>query len=179
MPGALKRLDLLIVLAMKDFSAMEELAKVMIILNSLSDVPMFIYFFSLLPLLITSSIRPLGKQLRNVSVISNIISCIYLHIYLYNEILFFPSLDLNECTINPGRCGLNGVCRNTIGSFVCDCVTGYRWNGTTCVGMQFIYQMSLILKSNVCRNKKMACNHPIVTLQTMTCLHDFILCIIT
>jgi hypothetical protein len=80
MPGALKRLDLLIVLAMKDFSAMEELAKVMIILNSLSDVPMFIYFFSLLPLLITSSIRPLGKQLRNVSVISNIN---FLHLFAY------------------------------------------------------------------------------------------------
>lgn len=62
---------------------------------SLSDVPMFIYFFSLLPLLITSSIRPLGKQLRNVSVISNI-NFLHLLAYLFIQWNFVFSVFRSE-----------------------------------------------------------------------------------
>ena len=43
-------------------------------------------------------------------------------------------VDINECTLDPNRCGANGICVNTIGSFYCTCASGYSWNGTACVG---------------------------------------------
>ncbi|KAK3098432.1 hypothetical protein FSP39_019409 [Pinctada imbricata] len=42
--------------------------------------------------------------------------------------------DINECTEFPGLCD-NGICRNTIGSFVCDCNQGFALDdtGTKCI----------------------------------------------
>ena len=50
--------------------------------------------------------------------------------------------DVDECTNNNGRC--EQVCNNTIGSFLCDCVTGYRLdgNGLNCSG-----KLCLLLES--------------------------------
>ncbi|XP_029651374.2 latent-transforming growth factor beta-binding protein 2-like isoform X2 [Octopus sinensis] len=40
--------------------------------------------------------------------------------------------DINECTWRD-RCGTNGRCNNTLGSYKCVCNRGYRWDGRTCV----------------------------------------------
>ena len=61
----------------------------------------------------------------------------YTHI-LYNTILLQP--DIDECTQNPGICGL-GTCNNNNGGFYdCDCPGGTMTTGSnsdnslTCVG---------------------------------------------
>lgn len=48
---------------------------------------------------------------------------------LHNDIQAAPGVcftftDVNECLINVGLC-VNGRCRNTEGSFVCECADGY------------------------------------------------------
>jgi len=40
-------------------------------------------------------------------------------------------IDTNECGTTP--CDINAQCRNTIGSFACDCKSGYTGDGFTCV----------------------------------------------
>ena len=46
--------------------------------------------------------------------------------------------DLNECETNP--CGANADCTNSVGTFRCDCHTGYvQLNMTACVGMYSNY----------------------------------------
>ena len=48
-------------------------------------------------------------------------------------------LDVNECTEFPNICA-NGVCRNTVGSFICDCQSGFTLtaDGTNCTGSHFV-----------------------------------------
>lgn len=52
-------------------------------------------------------------------------------------------VDVNECTENSTRdvCGVRGTCINTIGSYRCNCSTGYTFGNGTCVG-----ELSLIFK---------------------------------
>jgi len=38
---------------------------------------------------------------------------------------------------NNGGCNVNALCTNTIGSFNCNCKTGYSGNGWNCSGMNF------------------------------------------
>jgi cysteine-rich repeat protein len=40
--------------------------------------------------------------------------------------------DVNECTLKSHNCDLMASCVNSIGSFICLCVPGYRGNGTYC-----------------------------------------------
>ena len=47
-------------------------------------------------------------------------------------VIFFP--DINECQNGNGGCDKNAECRNTIGSRICTCKTGFSGNGTTCSG---------------------------------------------
>lgn len=51
------------------------------------------------------------------------------------ELLIFPCnfTDINECAESP--CGFNANCTNTIGSFLCECETGFEGNGTNCTGI--------------------------------------------
>ena len=43
-----------------------------------------------------------------------------------NNIYFSPTLlDINECTSNTANCAADRVCRNTEGSFSCDCKPGF------------------------------------------------------
>ena len=59
----------------------------------------------------------------------------YLYILRTNLILiYFLFQDVDECAINNGGC--EQVCNNTIGSFLCKCVTGYQLdeNGFNCSG---------------------------------------------
>ncbi|MCP4482167.1 MAG: hypothetical protein GY817_05155 [bacterium] len=48
--------------------------------------------------------------------------------------LFFFSLDNDECSLNTHDCDSNAACTNTAGSFTCACNTGYTGNGTSCSG---------------------------------------------
>ncbi|CAF2470777.1 unnamed protein product [Rotaria sp. Silwood2] len=45
--------------------------------------------------------------------------------------------DIDECSLNPSVCG-NGTCFNLIGSYTCDCPSGYRSYNETCVGKSFL-----------------------------------------
>lgn len=51
-----------------------------------------------------------------------------------------PKIDVNECATNNGNC--TTVCTNTIGSYMCSCVTGYVLDvdGSTCDGYFIIVQ---------------------------------------
>ena len=41
-------------------------------------------------------------------------------------------LDVDECLNKP--CDVNATCNNTVGSFICKCISGYTGNGRTCSG---------------------------------------------
>ena len=41
-------------------------------------------------------------------------------------------LDKNECTNGESNCDVNATCTNLIGSYKCDCNTGFTGNGTHC-----------------------------------------------
>ena len=45
-----------------------------------------------------------------------------IEIFCQNSIAFFP--DKNECDLDP--CLNNGTCRNTLGSYNCDCTEGWQ-----------------------------------------------------
>jgi len=40
--------------------------------------------------------------------------------------------DVDECATNNGGCSANADCKNTAGSFVCRCKTGFHGDGFTC-----------------------------------------------
>jgi hypothetical protein len=44
-------------------------------------------------------------------------------------------LDIIECEGDP--CHVNATCENTIGSFICRCIGGYRGDGFNCEGKNF------------------------------------------
>ena len=48
------------------------------------------------------------------------------------------TVDINECTEDTDGCAQD--CRNTIGSYTCSCITGYRLasDGRGCIGMSLI-----------------------------------------
>ena len=43
------------------------------------------------------------------------------------------NLDINECDLD--SCGINANCINTIGSFECQCLSGFRGDGRICTGL--------------------------------------------
>jgi hypothetical protein len=45
-------------------------------------------------------------------------------------------LDLDECTLHEDSCHKNADCINMIGSYKCECVTGFSGNGFNCTGKQ-------------------------------------------
>ena len=57
--------------------------------------------------------------------------------------LFYYHADINECRENKTLCS-NEVenCENTLGSYMCVCVTGYSMNANgTCEGNIYIYMV--------------------------------------
>lgn len=50
---------------------------------------------------------------------------------------FLSDADINECTSGVSPCRGNQQCENTVGSYVCRCAVGYRFNVATqfCEGM--------------------------------------------
>ena len=43
--------------------------------------------------------------------------------------------DLDECEFGLDSCDINADCKNTIGSYKCECRSGYRGNGIICNGI--------------------------------------------
>ena len=56
----------------------------------------------------------------------------------YVSDIFFSILintDIDECSLGAADCHSTlAECINTEGSYKCECVDGYAWNGTTCQG---------------------------------------------
>ena len=45
-------------------------------------------------------------------------------------------LDIDECAEMSDNCDDSlSTCTNTVGSFMCTCITGYTGDGVTCAGM--------------------------------------------
>ena len=55
--------------------------------------------------------------------------------------MFFLSLDVNEC--RKEVCKFPSLCRNTVGSYMCDCPDGYklrgRKNSGRCIGKNELF----------------------------------------
>jgi fibulin 1/2 len=62
-------------------------------------------------------------------------------------------VDLNECENNPSLC-FGGTCKNTVGSFVCQCPNGFRVNSahSHCVDIDECKESPNICKNGDCRN---------------------------
>ena len=62
-----------------------------------------------------------------------------------NQNLYLFS-DVDECTLNTDNCDINAECTNTVGSFECDCNSGFSGDGVTCSGNDcvdlFIYLLT-------------------------------------
>lgn len=43
--------------------------------------------------------------------------------------------DVNECQDQTHNCGINSMCNNTIGLYLCTCLQGYSGDGMECYGM--------------------------------------------
>ena len=43
--------------------------------------------------------------------------------------------DIDECAQNSHTCDINANCKNTVGSYDCQCHQGYSGNGNTCTGI--------------------------------------------
>ena len=41
--------------------------------------------------------------------------------------------DVNECDTNNGGCDVNATCANEVGSFTCNCNSGWIGNGVDCI----------------------------------------------
>ncbi|CAF0869133.1 unnamed protein product [Adineta ricciae] len=93
--------------------------------------------------------------------------------------------DENECQTNSSRCG-NGTCVNLIGSFTCDCLSGYRFESGTCVAINNCIEpytngtySSPCNESQECvySNGHYTCSCSLVFNTTGTCVYNASLCV--
>ncbi len=54
------------------------------------------------------------------------------------KLIFFILIDINECSLGTYSCHSNADCINTVGSYSCQCRSGYVGNGKSCAGMYFM-----------------------------------------
>ena len=82
----------------------------------------------------------LGSSLRGFIVVMidypYIFACLDNAIFLTCPVLFQPSFtDVNECVLGSHTCDrTNGICKDTVSGFLCECKPGYTGNGHTCKG---------------------------------------------
>ena len=61
--------------------------------------------------------------------------------------------DIDECTTTTHKCGVYADCRNTDGSYSCDCMSGYEnvatGGETLCTGREIIHNQQCV----TCRSK--------------------------
>ena len=92
---------------------------------------MAISFTSKLKVLIIS----LGDSQRHCSFILLKTSSFLNNNMYYQPLSLFVHIDNNECMLGTHDCDNVAACQNTIGSFNCQCPTGYFGDGKTCTGM--------------------------------------------
>ncbi len=51
-----------------------------------------------------------------------------------NFVLKYFSSDIDECAAGTDNCSANAVCNDLVGSFDCECNTGFSGDGVTCTG---------------------------------------------
>ena len=61
----------------------------------------------------------------------------YTTLHFKHPIPTFPFPDIDECVLETYVCDVNAYCENTIGSYDCVCVDGYRKNGTFCMSKKY------------------------------------------
>lgn len=57
--------------------------------------------------------------------------------------------DVNECQEQTHNCGINSMCNNTIGLYLCTCLQGYSGDGMECYGMVIDLKCSSITRENL------------------------------
>ena len=63
--------------------------------------------------------------------------CVCVLFFSENVLAFlFVTLDLDECRGNNNHCHQNAVCTNNLGSYKCQCATGYTGDGISCSGKE-------------------------------------------
>lgn len=78
-------------------------------------------------------------------------------------------LDVDECDENTGNCATEANCINTVGSFICQCITGYSGDGVSCNGkaegsLNFSYydhnnnKCTLFIDDNECAEGRNSCH---------------------
>ena len=60
-----------------------------------------------------------------------------MHIY---NLMKYPSLraDIDECELDMDNCHMNATCADVIGSFECECNSGFEGNGVNCTSKKFL-----------------------------------------
>jgi len=53
---------------------------------------------------------------------------------LFKIVVKCDDVDIIECDTDNGGCSSAATCTNIVGSFTCDCLTGYTGDGFTCDG---------------------------------------------
>ena len=53
---------------------------------------------------------------------------------LFYSVLTCDVVDIDECDTENGGCSSAATCTNIVGSFTCECKTGYTGGGFTCDG---------------------------------------------
>ena len=56
----------------------------------------------------------------------------------------FYCADIDECAVRNGNCPSESTCVNNVGSYVCVCDSGYRREGSRCVGQWLISAQFLV-----------------------------------
>lgn len=79
------------------------------------------------------------------------LNCYYSNIYICK--IIFCVLDIDECYENPKIC-LNGKCRNTPGSYICECQPGYTISpdGTFCTDINECEKKLGLCRNGICAN---------------------------
>ena len=89
-----------------------------------------------LPRVLTSSVALLVYVLLAMLEMEHsamVYTCSYTNYNLYYIVPYTPA-DINDCELELDNCSPNAACTNTMGSFECECLSGFSGDGMTCEG---------------------------------------------